>query len=120
MNRRTLLQGILGASAALVLPPTIAENAEATRRYWTGYGAGRWDDHRVFADEFARWQETARFDASMTDWSKSPLAGMAVRIVDYAFGGSLDWSTAEIGVLMPNGMFYTSMQSEGVYVELAR
>lgn len=34
MDRRTLLKGIVGAGAALVLPPTLAENAESARRYW--------------------------------------------------------------------------------------
>ena len=104
MNRRALLQGIIGASAALVLPPTLAENAEATRRYWTGYGAGRWDDGHVVS----------------TFFEYTGIYASVVEIIDYAFDGSLDLTTREVGVLMPNGMFYTSMQSEGVYVELAR
>lgn len=34
LDRRTLLKGIAAAGAALILPPTPAENAEAVRRYW--------------------------------------------------------------------------------------
>ncbi|MDQ3124784.1 MAG: hypothetical protein M3Q74_04190 [Pseudomonadota bacterium] len=34
MDRRTLLKGIAGAAAGLVLPTTVGENAEAVRRYW--------------------------------------------------------------------------------------
>lgn len=34
MNRRTFLQGIAAAAGALILPPTLEENAEAARRFW--------------------------------------------------------------------------------------
>ena len=34
MDRRTLLKGLVATSAGLLLPPTLAENVEATRRYW--------------------------------------------------------------------------------------
>lgn len=34
LNRRALLTAALGAGATLILPPTLAENAEAARRYW--------------------------------------------------------------------------------------
>ena len=53
MNRRALLQGLLGASAALILPPSVAEGAEAGRRWWslgsvpkvdTGYLETGWFD----------------------------------------------------------------------------
>lgn len=34
LNRRALLTAALGAGTALILPPTLADNAEAARRYW--------------------------------------------------------------------------------------
>jgi len=34
MNRRDLLKGLAGIGAGIILPPTLAENAEAARRYW--------------------------------------------------------------------------------------
>lgn len=34
MNRRSFLKGLAGVGAALVLPPTLGENAEAARRFW--------------------------------------------------------------------------------------
>lgn len=34
MDRRSLFKGIAGFGAALLLPPTLAENAEAARRIW--------------------------------------------------------------------------------------
>lgn len=34
MNRRNLFKLAAGAAAALILPPTLAENAEAGKRYW--------------------------------------------------------------------------------------
>lgn len=35
MNRRSLLKGSLALATGLILPPTLAENAEAARRYWS-------------------------------------------------------------------------------------
>lgn len=34
MNRRNLLKGVAGLTAGLLLPSTVAENAETARRYW--------------------------------------------------------------------------------------
>jgi hypothetical protein len=34
VSRRSFLQGVAGIAAGLILPPTLAENAEAVRRYW--------------------------------------------------------------------------------------
>ena len=34
VSRRTFLKGLAAASAALVLPPTLTDNAEAARRFW--------------------------------------------------------------------------------------
>jgi hypothetical protein len=33
-TRRTILKGLAATAAGLILPPTLAENAEAVRRYW--------------------------------------------------------------------------------------
>jgi FtsP/CotA-like multicopper oxidase with cupredoxin domain len=34
VSRRTFLKGLAAAGAALVLPPTLTDNAEAARRFW--------------------------------------------------------------------------------------
>jgi hypothetical protein len=34
MDRRSFLKGALGLASALVLPPTVTENAEDVRRFW--------------------------------------------------------------------------------------
>ncbi len=34
-TRRTFLRGLMAGAAALVLPPSLKENAEATRRFWS-------------------------------------------------------------------------------------
>lgn len=34
MIRRALLQGLVGVTAGLLLPPTLDENTEAAKRYW--------------------------------------------------------------------------------------
>jgi hypothetical protein len=34
MDRRSLLKGVAALGAGLILPPSLAENVEATRRYW--------------------------------------------------------------------------------------
>jgi hypothetical protein len=36
MNRRSFLKGLAGVAAGLVLPSTLEENVEATRRFWPG------------------------------------------------------------------------------------
>jgi hypothetical protein len=35
IDRRTLFKGIAGLAGGLILPPSVAENAEAARRYWS-------------------------------------------------------------------------------------
>ncbi len=35
MNRRDLLKGVAGLTAGLVLPASVAENAEVAKRYWS-------------------------------------------------------------------------------------
>lgn len=37
MNRRNLFKGLAAVGAGLILPPTLAENAEAGRRFWAGW-----------------------------------------------------------------------------------
>ena len=34
VSRRTVLKGFAAATSALVLPPTLTDNAEAARRFW--------------------------------------------------------------------------------------
>lgn len=34
MNRRNLFKGLIGVTAGLILPPSLAENAEAGKRIW--------------------------------------------------------------------------------------
>jgi hypothetical protein len=34
MDRRTFLKGLTGLGAALILPPSLVDNAEAARRFW--------------------------------------------------------------------------------------
>jgi hypothetical protein len=37
LSRRTVLKGAAASAAALVLPATLTDNAEAARRFWPGW-----------------------------------------------------------------------------------
>lgn len=57
LTRRNLLAGAAALGATLILPPTLAENAEAARRYWAL--------DRTMAGP-PGWIMTPKFDASMS------------------------------------------------------
>lgn len=56
MNRRELLAGLAGVAGGLILPASVAENAEAGRRWWA---LGAIPERRVMGldDVFPDWQE---------------------------------------------------------------
>lgn len=41
MNRRSLFKGLMGVAGGLILPPTLEENAEASKKIWA---LGRWSE----------------------------------------------------------------------------
>lgn len=72
LSRRSFLKGLAATAGALVLPPTLTDNAEAARRFWaldrTMVGPPKWQmfgpydaSHLVTATEyrsvFAQWVE---------------------------------------------------------------
>ena len=87
VNRRTLLQGIAALGAGLILPPTLAENVQASRRYWA---LGAMPDVRSLSrhEQFIRWVE-AMDAASLPIVGNTLRVGDILRIQDYNTRGHI-------------------------------
>jgi hypothetical protein len=70
MNRRALFKGLAGAATALILPPTLAENAEAGKRYWALGGIPK--------------------DEGLLSWQSDVVPNAVERLGDYGKANAID------------------------------
>ena len=82
MSRRTLLRGLVGASAALILPPSVVDAADEVSRRWWALGEMPGRDPRIIDMWEQDFIQTPRYDANM-DW-RTVYTGVVIRVDRHA------------------------------------
>jgi hypothetical protein len=91
LSRRTILKGLAASAAALVLPPSLTDNAEAAKRFWAldSTMLGPEPDWGMFGPynsgaSFGQWAEA--YDTIDVSDASGIRRGDLIRIVDFVDG----------------------------------